>query len=96
MSFRGTGARGTGRSGPGSQAPSFFIRRGSAAVAFAVVRPRTQVPQREGCACVGWALDLEMGAGGASGDMCKKLVFLFLILIASCSVEPDFDASDFP
>lgn len=31
-----------------------------------------------------------------SGDMCKKPVFLFLILIASCSVEPDFDASDFP
>ena len=36
------------------------------------------------------------GAGGASGDMYKKLVFLFLILIGSCSVEPDFDASDFP
>ena len=30
---------------------------------------------------MGWALDLETGAGGASGDMCKKLVFLFLILI---------------
>lgn len=39
---------------------------------------------------------VETGAGGASGDMCKKLVFLFLILIASCNVEPDFDASDFP
>lgn len=34
----------TGCSEPGSQAPSFFILRGSAAIAFAVVRPRTQVP----------------------------------------------------